>query len=128
MLMHTPAPMPRPFAQPFPPGERAAALWACACALLVLRQAAGEGDPEAAALRALLPGLPAAVAALQSGDLRPEHVRPIGAALVAALHMCETLPAEVWAALGPPPVPVLEAARARALALDTEPGLRNVQA
>lgn len=126
MLMHSPAS--RPLARLFPPAEHAAALWACTCALLLLERAVSDGDAEADALRSLLPTLPAAVEALKADSVRPEHVPAISAALVGVCRMPGLMPGGLWAALVPPPLADLEAARARALSLDAGPELRAVQA
>ena len=112
--MHTPAPaLPLPFTR----AERAAALWAVACAHLLLERGEQDRDPAAADLRGMVPGLLPATVALKAGTLDAEDAHAVAVALDGICQARDLMPAEVWAALKPPPAPVLESARAKAARL-----------
>jgi hypothetical protein len=121
MSLPMPAPPPHPF--PFTPAEASAALWAVAATHYLLEHGERGGDLEAAHHRRALPGLPGVVIALRAGLLDPAEA--VALALAAVWQLRETLDPALWAALLPPALDVLEAAKEKALQL---PGVLGVAA
>ncbi|SMB91603.1 hypothetical protein [Deinococcus hopiensis] len=108
---------------PFTDAERNAAVWAIACAHLMLKQGERLIPPDVVGVR--VPPLLPAAAALRAGVLDAQDADVVALALSAVCQARDQVPEAIWQALGPPPASVLDAARAKAARLrGVQGGLR----
>ena len=110
---------------PFTADETNAAIWAIAAAHLLLKRAEAAADPQADELRRKMPGLLAAVPGLKDGYLDAQDAHAVAVALIAACQMHQRVTPDVWAALRPPPIAVLESAREKAFDFPGASSLRG---